>query len=56
MDLAGEDRIEGLGMTLGQFQGAATQQGAHLHVAFDGGDLYLAFRTLADVDTDALVG
>ena len=56
MDLAGEDRIEGLGMTLSQVQAAATQQGAHLHVAFDGGDLYLAFRTIADVDTDALVG
>ena len=55
MDFDGDDRIEGLGLTFAQFQAAATQLGTDLHVAFEGGDLYLANTTLADVEADHLV-
>ena len=45
-----------IGMTLPQVQAAATQQGAHLHEALaGGGDLYLAYITLAELDADHLI-
>ena len=55
MDLDDADRLA-IGMTLPQVQAAATQQGAHLHVALaGGGDLYLANTTLAEIDADHLI-
>ena len=54
MDFDPADRLD-VGMTLAQVQ-AATQQGAHLHVALaGGGDLYLANTVLAEVEADNLI-
>ena len=55
MDFESADRLS-IGMDLSQVQGAATQLGDHLHVALaDGGDLYLAYTTLAEVEADSLI-
>ena len=55
MDLDDADRLS-VGMTLPQVQAAATQQGAHLHVALaNGADLYLAYTTLTELDADHLI-
>ena len=55
MDFDSPDRLD-VGMSLSQVQAAATQQGAHLHVALaGGGDLYLANTTLAEVEADNLI-
>ena len=55
MDFDPADRLD-VGMTLAQVQAAATQQGAHLHVALaGGGDLYLANTVLAEVEADNLI-
>ena len=52
MDFESADRLD-VGMPLSQVQAAATQQGAHLHVALaGGGDLYLANTALAEVEAD----
>ena len=51
MDFApGSDRFEISGMTETGFRAAATQVGDHVHVALDGGDLYLAWTTLAALE------
>ena len=56
MDFDGDDRLEGLVMTLAEVQAAATQLGADLHVALDGGgDLYLANTTLSEIEADNLI-
>ena len=55
MDFDPADRLD-VGMTLAQVQAAATQQGAHLHVALaGGGDLYLANTVLAEIEADNLI-
>ena len=55
MDFDDADRLS-IGMTLPQAQAAATQQGAHLHVALaNGADLYLAYTTLPELDADHLI-
>ena len=54
MDFDGADRLD-VGMTLAQVQAAATQAGTHLHVALEGGDLYLANTTLADIGAENLI-
>ena len=54
MDFDGADWLD-VGMTLAQVQAAATQAGTHLHVALEGGDLYLANTTLADIGADNLI-
>ena len=46
----GIDRIEVPGMDDAGFRAAASQLGDHLHVAFEGGDLYLAWTTLAGLE------
>ena len=45
----GVDRIEASGLTDDNLAARATQVGEHLHIAFHGGDLYLASTTLADL-------
>ena len=45
----GTDRIEASGLTDDNLAARATQVGEHLHIAFHGGDLYLASTTLADL-------
>ena len=40
---AGDDRLSAPGLA------GAQQKGEHLHAAFDGGELYLAFTTLDDL-------
>lgn len=55
MDFDSSDRLA-IGMTLPQVQAAATQQGAHLHVALvGGGDLSLAYTTLPELEADHLI-
>ena len=55
MDFDDADRLD-IGMTLPQVQAAATQRGEHLHIELaDGGDLYLANTTLAEIEADHLV-
>lgn len=55
MDFDSVDRLS-IGMNLSQVQGAATQLGDHLHVALaNGGDLYLALSTIADIEADNLI-
>ena len=55
MDFDSADRLS-IGMTLSQVQAAATQLGDHLHVALaGGGDLYLAWTTLTEVEADHLI-
>ena len=55
MDFDSADRLS-IGMNLSQVQAAATQQGGHLHIALaGGGDLYLAWSTVADVEADHLI-
>ena len=55
MDFDSSDRLS-IGMNLSQVQAAATQQGDHLHIALaGGGDLYLAWSTVADVEADNLM-
>ena len=55
MDFDVSDRFI-IGMNLAQVQDAATQLGAHLHVALaNGGDLYLANTVVAEIDVDNLV-
>ena len=44
---AGADRLSGPGLAAGLAR--AAQDGEHLKVAFDGGELYLAFTTLDDL-------
>ena len=46
---AGTDRLAIGGLTAGGFAARGTQVGEHLHVAFDAGDLYLAWTTLDDL-------
>ena len=46
----GVDRLVIDGMTEAALRAGATQAGEHLHVAFDGGDLYLAWTSLAALD------
>ena len=47
---AGPDRLDLPGIdTDGQWTARATQVGEHLHIAFDGGGLYLAWTTLDDL-------
>ena len=47
---AGTDRHDLPGLdTEAQWTARATQVGEHLHIAFDGGDLYLAWTTLDDL-------
>ena len=54
MDLDDADRLA-IGMTLPQVQ-AATQQGAHLHVALsNGADPYLASTTSTELEADHLI-
>ena len=44
------DRLDLPGIdTKGQWTARATQVGEHLHIALDGGDLYLAWTTLDDL-------
>ena len=55
MDFDSSDRLE-IGMTLAEVQGAATQVGAHLHIALaGGGDLYLANTILTEIEADNLI-
>ena len=55
MDLDDADRLS-IGVTLPEVQAAATQKGAHLHVALaNGADLYLANTTLPELDADHLI-
>lgn len=55
MDFEDSDQIS-IGMNLAQVQAASTQLGYHLHVALEGGgDLYLAFTTLAEIEADNLI-
>ena len=55
MDFESADRLS-IGMNLSQVQAAATQLDAHLHVALaGGGDLYLAYTTVAEVEADNLI-
>ena len=44
---AGDDRLAAPG--LAARLAGAEQKGEHLHAAFDGGELYLAFTTLDDL-------
>ena len=47
---AGTDRLDLPGLdTEAQWTARATQVGEHLHIALDGGDLYLAWTTLDDL-------
>ena len=46
---AGSDRLAIAGLTASGLSARATQVGEHLHVALDGGDLYLAWTTLDDL-------
>ena len=54
MDFDGADLLD-MGMTFSGLRAAATQLGPHLHIAFEGGSLYLANTTLADVEADNLL-
>ena len=47
MDFDEDDRLD-VGMNPRRPRAAATQPGADLHVALDGGDLHLANTTLAE--------
>ena len=47
---AGVDRLQAPDLTTdGALRATATQAGEHLHIAFEGGDLYLAWTTLDDL-------
>ena len=45
----GTDRLALAGMSPGELAAHATQIGQHLHIAHDGGDLYLAWTTLDEL-------
>ena len=46
---AGSDRLAIAGLTAGGLAARATQDGEHLYIALDDGDLYLAWTTLDDL-------
>ena len=51
------DRIEVPGITTdAALRAAATQAGEHLRIAFEGGDLYLTWTTLAELEGHDLLG
>ena len=55
MDFEDADRLD-IGMTLAQVQAASIQHGEHLHIHLPGGgDLNLAYTTIADLDADNLI-
>ena len=52
----GIDRVSVEGLTVAEANAAARQVGYHVHVPFDGGDVYLAWTTLGELaGVDVLV-